>query len=364
MPIYVCPLCKSRADGPGYCYCRARGIAMVLDPAPPASPGTAQAGAAACDDHRPDGPDPQPGCRCAEIDRLCAPPSDAAFRGLLEAYADQLTARDGSHPEDEPTIAAARAAVVEAHRAEVEAKNDYQRGCRWRDDRIAGLGRDLSDHRMMLAAAVAATDTANRERDAARAERDRLREDLRREVYEQERRIIEEGERRAAAESSAEALRTALRGLVERWEACGEPAIRALEADGATVSPQGIARMHTFSQCARDLAAVPGCATATALRPEVLAFARVMHAKIEGHNHDRGEHGWRSADTHRLFEWLDRYVGALRGEVAAWQGGLVATNVTGKAANVANLAMMIADVCGGLAALPAPSPAAGRGGRG
>lgn len=32
-----------------------------------------------CDDHRPDGPDPYPGCKCAEIDRLCASSRRAAL---------------------------------------------------------------------------------------------------------------------------------------------------------------------------------------------------------------------------------------------------------------------------------------------
>jgi hypothetical protein len=82
------------------------------------------------------------------------------------------------------------------------------------------------------------------------------------------------------------------------------------------------------------------------LRPEVFAFARVMSAKIDDHNHDRGEHGWRSATTEQLLSWFDRYVVELR-NVACLEAGAEA--IRGKAANVANLAMMIADVAGALA---------------
>ena len=46
----------------------------ALDAAPSRSPE-----GRACDDHRPDGPDPIPNCRCVEIDRLCNRPNrDAA----------------------------------------------------------------------------------------------------------------------------------------------------------------------------------------------------------------------------------------------------------------------------------------------
>lgn len=88
-----------------------------------------------------------------------------------------------------------------------------------------------------------------------------------------------------------------------------------------------------------------------AMRPEVLAFARVMSAKIDGHNHDRGEYGWRTATPARLMEWLEGYVTALSYALDA----STMDAVLGKAANVANLAMMIADVCGALAS---PPPAA------
>jgi hypothetical protein len=86
-----------------------------------------------------------------------------------------------------------------------------------------------------------------------------------------------------------------------------------------------------------------------ALRPEVIAFARAMHAKIEGHNHDRGEHGWRAADAQRLMLWLRSYVATLDEALPERHGSLDPLLLLSKAANVANLAMMIADVAGALA---------------
>jgi hypothetical protein len=97
------------------------------------------------------------------------------------------------------------------------------------------------------------------------------------------------------------------------------------------------------------------------LRPEVLAFAQAMSAKLDGHNHDRGEYGWRTAPPARLMRWLDGYVESLRDALlrrerhpaagTSEEGpSLLSALVTSKAVNVANLAMMIADVCGALAA--------------
>jgi hypothetical protein len=98
-------------------------------------------------------------------------------------------------------------------------------------------------------------------------------------------------------------------------------------------------------------AAPPSTGDEAPLRPEVLAFAQVMSAKIDGHNHDRGEHGWRTATPDLLLTWLDRYVASLREVIV---NGCLPETIGGKAANVANLAMMIADVVGALATAPHP----------
>jgi hypothetical protein len=114
---------------------------------------------------------------------------------------------------------------------------------------------------------------------------------------------------------------------------------------------KGVEDANRLSQ--RERAAADAArAELAALRPEVLAFARVMSAKIDGHNHDRGEHGWRSATPAHLMGWLESYVTALSYALDA----STMDAVLGKAANVANLAMMIADVAGALAAAKEPAP--------
>jgi hypothetical protein len=118
------------------------------------------------------------------------------------------------------------------------------------------------------------------------------------------------------------------------------------------------AARDTLLVAIRSLAAPP---EASGLRPEVLALARAMSAKIDGHNHDRGEHGWRTADPQRLMLWLRSYVATLDQVLPERHGALAPELVLSKAANVANLAnlaMMIADVCGALAATPDARPIA------
>lgn len=93
---------------------------------------------------------------------------------------------------------------------------------------------------------------------------------------------------------------------------------------------------------------------ALTLRPEVAAFAAAMEAQLRKHDGARGVRGWANA----YHGWLmDR----LREEVDELDGVLLRVfkpgppEVLPEAADVANFAMMIADVCGDL---PAPQPAA------
>jgi hypothetical protein len=115
---------------------------------------------------------------------------------------------------------------------------------------------------------------------------------------------------------------------------------------------------HDFQKLAPALGAAPLPESPARIRPEVLAFARLMSAKIDGHNHDRGEYGWRTATLRELWQWLAGYVRALDRVLAEGEGvdGVPpsADRVAAKAANVANLAMMIADVAGALSPAPAP----------
>jgi hypothetical protein len=74
-----------------------------------------------------------------------------------------------------------------------------------------------------------------------------------------------------------------------------------------------------------------------ALRPEVLAFAQAMEAKLKENDH---KGGWKACTPPWLME-------RLREEVHE-PGSAVPERVLGEAADVANFAMFIADVCGAL----------------
>ncbi len=75
------------------------------------------------------------------------------------------------------------------------------------------------------------------------------------------------------------------------------------------------------------------------LRPEVRAFAGLMEAKLRENDH---KPGWKHDDPYALFRRLCEEVGELR---AALKKPFA---VAGETADVANFAMMIADVCGWL----------------
>lgn len=82
-----------------------------------------------------------------------------------------------------------------------------------------------------------------------------------------------------------------------------------------------------------------------AIRPEVLAFARIMEAKLRAHD-DRP--GWKEDQVGAL---LLRAIEELDEVRDAWQTGRSSKEMAAEAADVANFAMMIADVSGGLAIL-------------
>ena len=84
------------------------------------------------------------------------------------------------------------------------------------------------------------------------------------------------------------------------------------------------------------------------LRPEVQAFAEMMEAKLQ-ENDDKG--GWQHMGSAEVFVRLIEEAGELAALVdrrrglppAAWRAKLGS-----EAADVANFAMMLADVCGAL----------------
>lgn len=81
------------------------------------------------------------------------------------------------------------------------------------------------------------------------------------------------------------------------------------------------------------------------LRPTVRRFAEVMEQKLRDNHHKGGWDDCRPLDLlKRLFEEADELEGAIRDHGEEWNGHVVAR----EAADVANFAMMIADVCGGL----------------
>lgn len=73
------------------------------------------------------------------------------------------------------------------------------------------------------------------------------------------------------------------------------------------------------------------------LRPEVAAFAALMEQRLRENDH---KPGWKEDDPRELYERLDEEAGELDYALAIRDG------IAKEAADVANFAMMIADVCG------------------
>ena len=114
-------------------------------------------------------------------------------------------------------------------------------------------------------------------------------------------------------------------------------------------------------EAAREEGRREGAEEGLSLRPEVLAFARAMEAELRENEH---KGGWRDCGT----DWLLRRMGDERREltaaVARWRTrsrcycgdpkheedrAATARAVLSEATDVANFAMMVADVCGSLA---------------
>jgi NTP pyrophosphatase (non-canonical NTP hydrolase) len=85
-------------------------------------------------------------------------------------------------------------------------------------------------------------------------------------------------------------------------------------------------------------------------RPEVRAFALLMEAELAKHD-DRP--GWKNEDIDGLAECLDEEVREL---TVARLANADAETIGQEAADVANFAMMIADVVGALPAAASPAP--------
>lgn len=96
----------------------------------------------------------------------------------------------------------------------------------------------------------------------------------------------------------------------------------------------------------------PGPGEAVAWRPEIVAFANLMEAKLRANDHKGGWRNDRAADLHsRLLEEAEELFDALNWR-SAFLGAADPERIGSEAADVANFAMMIADVCGALDATP------------
>lgn len=83
----------------------------------------------------------------------------------------------------------------------------------------------------------------------------------------------------------------------------------------------------------------------SATLPWVLRFAHEMEGKLAKNRHKGDREGWRKDDALALLKRLEDEVRELRDAVELRD---TSERITGEAADVANFAMMIADVCGGL----------------
>lgn len=80
-------------------------------------------------------------------------------------------------------------------------------------------------------------------------------------------------------------------------------------------------------------------------RPEVLSFARLMEAKLQ---QNEGKGGWTDCNPWYLFGLMNREVEELRSTIPTALRPVDPNALSLEAADVANFAMMIADVTGAL----------------
>jgi len=85
------------------------------------------------------------------------------------------------------------------------------------------------------------------------------------------------------------------------------------------------------------------------LRPQVAAFAQAMERKLRANDH---KGGWDDEDPEWLMDRLKEEVAELEAAITTRDGGPLSgraqRRTRSEASDVANFAMMISDVCGGL----------------
>jgi NTP pyrophosphatase (non-canonical NTP hydrolase) len=125
--------------------------------------------------------------------------------------------------------------------------------------------------------------------------------------------------------------------------ACGDSRLERWVGYGGAeeVGPCSVCQPQTFP-----------CPICPRWRPEVAAFADLMERELRANDHKpgwKGENPWPLLDRLReeLGELWDELQPGSRTNIGAWRG-----RVGAEAADVANFAMMIADVCGALSVAP------------
>lgn len=90
------------------------------------------------------------------------------------------------------------------------------------------------------------------------------------------------------------------------------------------------------------------------LRPPVLAFAWLMEGKLRKHDADRGARGWQDDRPEALRDRIGDELAEVTQALRQWTNpnsceATARNTVANECADVGNFAMMVADVCGGLA---------------
>jgi hypothetical protein len=127
---------------------------------------------------------------------------------------------------------------------------------------------------------------------------------------------------------------------------------KKIEGDGP-VRMERVLDLWTDVEAGRGKKVIETLEEYTSLRPEVLAFAKLMEERLRKHDAGpRGQKRWPGVPVELLYEELAEKCSQLwsiqRGWIQPAAGRTKNEEMTRKAADVANFAMMIADVVGGL----------------
>jgi len=117
-------------------------------------------------------------------------------------------------------------------------------------------------------------------------------------------------------------------------------------ARGGKIGPATEAHIaKAYKTADRILAALSATPAQSGWRPEVKAFADLMEAKLREHDARKGAQGWKGMHWQPLLDMLGEHLHKFDDRLQSAQGPAQAGR---DAADIANLAMMIADVCGAL----------------